>query len=47
VDACRERNIAVCNVPHYGEATVAEFAFGLILALARRFRPMFARTAGG
>lgn len=47
VDACRERNIAVCNVPHYGEATVAEFAFGLILALARKFRPMFARTARG
>ena len=47
VDACRERNIAVCNVPHYGEATVAEFAFGLILALARKFRPTFARTARG
>lgn len=46
-DACRERNIAVCNVPRYGDTTVAEFAFGLILALARKFRPMFARTARG
>lgn len=47
VDACRERNIAVCNVPSYGANTVAEYAFGLILALARKFRPMFARTARG
>ena len=47
VDACRERKIAVCNVPSYGESTVAEFAFGLILALARKFRPTFARTARG
>ena len=46
-DACRERNIAVCNVPFYGESTVAEFAFGLIFALARKFRPMFERTARG
>lgn len=45
--ACRERGIAVCNVPLYGDTTVAEFAFGLILALARKFRPMFARTAQG
>lgn len=47
VDACRERNIAVCNVPRYGDTTVAEFAFGLILALARRFRPTFARVDRG
>ncbi|MDD4566891.1 MAG: NAD(P)-dependent oxidoreductase [Methanoculleus chikugoensis] len=45
--ACREKNIAVSNVPHYGESTVAEFAFGLILALARRFRPAFERTDRG
>src|SRR5579872_5360433 len=30
------KNITVCNVPFYGENTVAEFAFGLILALARK-----------
>lgn len=47
VDACREHNVAVCNVPHYGESTVAEFAFGLILALARKFRPTFARVDRG
>lgn len=34
--AAAARNIAVCNVPSYGENTVAEFAFGLILSLSRR-----------
>ncbi len=32
---CKSRGIAVTNVPRYGEATVAEFAFGLLLALSR------------
>jgi D-lactate dehydrogenase len=47
LDACRERGITVCNVPRYGDNTVAEYAFGLILALARRFRPTFERTDRG
>jgi D-lactate dehydrogenase len=47
LDACRERNIAVCNVPSYGDNTVAEYAFGLILALARNFRPIFRRVDRG
>lgn len=34
--AAKARNIAVANVPFYGENTVAEFAFALILALSRR-----------
>ncbi len=33
---CSERNIKVLNVPKYGESTVAEFAFGLLLNLTRR-----------
>src|SRR6185295_1312579 len=33
---CKRRGIVVCNVPSYGEHTVAEFAFGLILALSRK-----------
>lgn len=32
---CRERNIEVVNVPKYGEATVAEFTFGVLLELSR------------
>ncbi len=36
LDYCKKRGITVCNVPRYGEATVAEFAFGLLLALARK-----------
>lgn len=35
LDYCKKRNIQVVNVPKYGESTVAEFSFGLLLALAR------------
>jgi D-lactate dehydrogenase len=34
--AAKARSIAIANVPYYGENTVAEFAFALILALSRR-----------
>ncbi len=34
--ACSARGIAVATVPNYGEHTVAEFAFALLLALARK-----------
>ena len=33
---CAEKGIAISSVPSYGENTVAEFAFGLILALSRK-----------
>ncbi len=36
VDACKKRGITVCNVPSYGENTVAEHTFALILSLSRR-----------
>lgn len=36
LEYCKKRGITVCNVPKYGETTVAEFAFGLLLALARK-----------
>jgi D-lactate dehydrogenase len=36
IQAAKKRGISVCNVPSYGENTVAEYAFGLILALARK-----------
>jgi D-lactate dehydrogenase len=34
--AAKEKNIKVSNVPHYGENTVAEHTFALILALSRQ-----------
>lgn len=40
IDAARERAIPVVNVPEYAERTVAEGAFSLLLALARRFKPI-------
>ncbi|MGA8658783.1 MAG: NAD(P)-dependent oxidoreductase [Chthoniobacterales bacterium] len=38
LSACRARNILISNVPTYGENTVAEHAFALILALSRRLQ---------
>lgn len=35
VNECKKKKVAVYNVPHYGENTVAEHAFALILALAK------------
>lgn len=35
MEAAKERNLIVCNVPSYGENTVAEHTFALILALSR------------
>lgn len=43
----KEKSIAVSNVPVYGEKTVAEFTFSLILALARRLSMMFDRSQHG
>ncbi len=36
LQACAGRKIVVSNIPSYGEHTVAEYAFGLILTLSRR-----------
>ena len=40
LDAARERGIPVVNVPAYAEETVAEGAFMLLLALAKRVKPL-------
>lgn len=36
LNVCKEKNIKVSNVPFYGENTVAEHTFALILALSRK-----------
>jgi D-lactate dehydrogenase len=36
IEACKNQGIMVCNVPSYGENTVAEHTFALILSLSRR-----------
>lgn len=38
VEACRARGIKISTVPSYGENTVAEHTFALLLALTRRIR---------
>lgn len=43
--AAEEKGIVVCNVPTYGENTVAEHTFALILSLSRNLRKAFLRTA--
>ncbi len=47
LQACNERGILVSNVPYYGETTVAEHAFGLILSLSRRIHKAYLRTLQG
>lgn len=45
--ACAARGITVSNVPHYGENTVAEHTFALILALSRKVHEAFVRVRAG
>ncbi|MDO8524309.1 MAG: hydroxyacid dehydrogenase [bacterium] len=44
---CQKRDIAVCNVPFYGENTVAEHTFALILALSRNVHKSYVRGLRG
>lgn len=47
IEVCKKLNIKVANVPSYGQNTVAEYTFALILALARRVKPMIERLSRG
>src|SRR3989338_3010588 len=44
VKECKKRGIVVCNVPTYGENTVAEHTFALLLALSRKIHLSYDRT---
>jgi len=45
--AARERGVVVSNVPAYGENTVAEHVFGLILTLSRKIMQAYRRVSQG
>lgn len=47
VPDAESRSIPVCNVPTYGENTVAEHTFALILALSRNLHKAYVRTVAG
>jgi D-lactate dehydrogenase len=40
----KKRGVVVCNVPYYGENTVAEHTFALILSLSRNAHKAYLRT---
>jgi D-lactate dehydrogenase len=44
---CAEHGITVCNVPTYGENTVAEHVFALLLAISHRLREAMERARSG
>lgn len=47
VGRARERGVTVCNVPVYGDNTVAEHTFALILSLSRKLRETYERVRRG
>lgn len=47
LNACRERNITVCNAAGYSTGSVAELTFGLIISLLRNIVPLDKNTREG
>jgi D-lactate dehydrogenase len=47
LDYCKKNNITVCNVPVYGDNTVAEHVFGLLLAISHNLISAVDRTRRG
>ncbi len=47
LEACRKRGVTVCNVPRYGENTVAEHTFALILSLSRKLHAAYFQALRG
>lgn len=47
LNACRERNITVCNAAGYSTTSVAELTFGLIISLLRNIVPLDKVTREG
>ncbi|MDO8648867.1 MAG: NAD(P)-dependent oxidoreductase [Candidatus Peregrinibacteria bacterium] len=47
IDACREKDITVCNVPDYGSHVIAEHVFALLLSTLRHIRAGEDRVESG
>jgi D-lactate dehydrogenase len=47
LDYCEQHDVAVCNVPTYGDNTVAEHVFALLLTLSHRMDQAIDRTRKG
>ncbi len=47
IPECKKKKIKVYNVPHYGENTVAEHTFALLLDLSRKIHESYNRTIRG
>jgi len=47
LEYCKEKGIVVCNVPAYGDNTVAEHAFGLLLNLSKNIHKGYKKTREG
>ncbi len=47
IEECRKRKIIVCNVPTYGENTVAEHTFALLLSISRKIPQSYNKTSRG
>ncbi len=47
LDYCQKNNVTICNVPTYGQDTVAEHVFGLLLTLSHNLYQAIDRTRRG
>ncbi len=47
INYCKKNKINICNVPHYGENTVAEFTFALLLNISRKLTSSINRVKTG
>ena len=47
LDYCEQNDVALCNVPTYGDNTVAEHVFGLLLTLSHKLDEAIDRTRKG
>ena len=47
LEYCKNHNITVVNVPKYGDCTVAEFAFGLMLNVIRKINIAYENLKNG